>query len=69
MDTKIHELMQEVESANRRCEVYRGNLLSVLKDIEEHKQLLSIKVQNVKLSMRDGPQKVNLHLTECDCLI
>ncbi|XP_071932275.1 protein FAR1-RELATED SEQUENCE 5-like isoform X2 [Coffea arabica] len=67
MDTKIHELMQEVESANRRCEVYRGNLLSVLKDIEEHKQLLSIKVQNVKLSMRDGPQKILEALSVGSC--
>lgn len=56
MDRKIHELMQELECANGRCEVYRANVLSVLKDIEEHKQLLSVKVQNVKLSMRDGPE-------------
>ncbi|XP_057972055.1 protein FAR1-RELATED SEQUENCE 5 [Malania oleifera] len=54
MDKKIQELSYELECANRKCEVYRANLLLVLKDIEDHKQQLSIKVQNVKLSMKDG---------------
>jgi hypothetical protein len=54
MDKRIRELTNELESANRKCEVYRANLLSVLKDIEDHKQQLSIKVQNIKISMKDG---------------
>lgn len=54
MDRRIRELNNELESANRKCEVYRANLLSVLKDIEDHKQQLSIKVQNIKISMKDG---------------
>lgn len=54
VDKKIRELTGEVESANRKCEVYRANLLSVLKDIEDHKLQLSIKVQNIKISMKDG---------------
>lgn len=54
VDKKIRELTSEVESANRKCEVYRANLLSVLKDIEDHKLQLSIKVQNIKISMKDG---------------
>lgn len=54
MDRRIRELTNELESANRKCEVYRANLLSVLKDIEDHKQQLSIKVQNIKISMKDG---------------
>lgn len=54
MDRKIGELINGVEAAKRRCEVYRANLLSVLKDIEDHKLQLSIKVQNVKISMKDG---------------
>ncbi|KAK4783516.1 hypothetical protein SAY86_007890 [Trapa natans] len=54
MDWKIRELTDGVEAAKRRCEVYRANLLSVLKDIEDHKLQLSIKVQNVKISMKDG---------------
>ncbi|XP_031106060.1 protein FAR1-RELATED SEQUENCE 5 [Ipomoea triloba] len=53
VDRKIHELTCELDCASRRCEVYRVNLLSVLKDIEDHKQQLSIKVQNIKISMKD----------------
>ncbi|KAL0390031.1 UNVERIFIED_CONTAM: protein FAR1-RELATED SEQUENCE 5 [Sesamum calycinum] len=54
MDQKINELSTDLERANRKCEVYRTNLLSLLKDIEDHKQRLSIEVQNIKLSMKDG---------------
>lgn len=54
MDLKIRELSEELESANRKCEVYRANLLSVLKDIEDHKQQLAVKVHNVKLSLKDA---------------
>lgn len=54
MDKKIRELTNELECANRKCEVYRANLLSVLKDIEEHKLQLSIKVENIKIGMKDG---------------
>lgn len=54
MDQKIDELSRELELANGKCEVYRSNLLSILKDIEDHKQRLSIEVQNIKLSMKDG---------------
>ncbi|KAI6700929.1 hypothetical protein NL676_015253 [Syzygium grande] len=54
MDHKIGELINGLESANRKCELYRANLLSVLKEIEDHKLQLAIKVQNVKISMKDG---------------
>lgn len=54
MDKKIRELNHELDSANKKCEVYRANLLSVLRDIEDHKQQLSIKVQSIKLGMKDG---------------
>lgn len=54
MDQKINELSVDLERANRKCEVYRTNLLSLLKDIEDHKQRLSVEVQNIKLSMKDG---------------
>lgn len=54
MDEKISELVRELDFANRRCDVYRENLLSVLKDIEDHKRELALKVQNVKLSLREG---------------
>ncbi|KAG6778249.1 hypothetical protein POTOM_018103 [Populus tomentosa] len=52
MDKKIQELRDELEYANRKCEVYRANLLSVLKDIEDHKLQLSIKVQSIKISLK-----------------
>ncbi|GMN50152.1 hypothetical protein TIFTF001_019306 [Ficus carica] len=58
MDKRIQELTSELESANRKCEIYRANLLSVLKDIEDHKLQLSIKVQNVKISMKDESLEV-----------
>lgn len=54
MDKKIRELTNQLEYASRKCEVYRVNLLSVLKDIEDHKLQLSIKVQNIKIGMKDG---------------
>ncbi|XP_051113428.1 protein FAR1-RELATED SEQUENCE 5 [Andrographis paniculata] len=54
MNQKINDLTTDLECANRKCEVYRTNLLSLLKDIEDHKQRLSIKVQDIKLSMKDG---------------
>ncbi|RZC67456.1 hypothetical protein C5167_011140 [Papaver somniferum] len=52
-EKKIEELVNELECANERCEVYRENLLAVLKDMEEQKLKLSVKVQNVRLSLED----------------
>ncbi|KDP24914.1 hypothetical protein JCGZ_24292 [Jatropha curcas] len=52
-DRKIQKLQRQLERATRKCEVYRANLLSVLKDIEEQKLELSVKVQNIKLGMKD----------------
>ncbi|XP_015571867.1 protein FAR1-RELATED SEQUENCE 5 [Ricinus communis] len=54
MDKKIQELIHELDYANRKCDIYRANLLSVLKDIEDHKLQLSIKVQNIKISMKNS---------------
>lgn len=54
VDKNIRELTTELECANRKCEVYRANLLSLLKDIEDHKLQLSIKVENIKISMKDS---------------
>ncbi|KAL6510985.1 Protein FAR1-RELATED SEQUENCE 5 [Orobanche gracilis] len=54
MDHKINGLTMDLERANRKCEVYRTNLFSLLKDIEDHKQHLSIEVDNIKLSMKDA---------------
>ncbi|KAK9112376.1 hypothetical protein Scep_019895 [Stephania cephalantha] len=52
-DKKIEEMSRELCRANRKSEVYRANLLTVLKDIEEQKLQLSVKVQNIKLGMKD----------------
>lgn len=54
MDQKIKELSEELESSNRKCELYRANLLLVLKDIEDHKQQLAVKVHSLKLSLKDA---------------
>ncbi|QCE01898.1 hypothetical protein DEO72_LG7g3198 [Vigna unguiculata] len=54
LDTNIRKLLNELESANRKCEIYRSNLLSVLKAVEDHKLELSVKVENIKISMKDG---------------
>ncbi|KAL2940386.1 Protein FAR1-RELATED SEQUENCE 9 [Bienertia sinuspersici] len=50
---KIHELTAELENTNKRCEVYRANLLAVLKDMEDQKLKLSVKAQNARLSLRE----------------
>lgn len=50
---KIRELTAELEVTNRRCEVYRANLLAVLKDMEEQKLKLSVKVQNARFSLKE----------------
>lgn len=50
---KIQELTGELEITNQRCEVYRANLLAVLRDMEEQKLKLSVKVQNARLSLKE----------------
>ncbi|KAK7299776.1 hypothetical protein RJT34_10603 [Clitoria ternatea] len=50
---KIQELTAELEVTNQRCGVYRANLLAVLKDMEEQKLKLSVKVQNARLSLKE----------------
>ncbi|GAA0142908.1 hypothetical protein LIER_03705 [Lithospermum erythrorhizon] len=52
-DRRISELTQELECANKKCEVDHTHLLTVLKEIEEHKQQLSVQVNDIKLSMMD----------------
>ncbi|MED6161510.1 hypothetical protein PIB30_118543 [Stylosanthes scabra] len=50
---KIRELTAELETTNQRCEVYRANLLAVLRDMEEQKTNLSVKVENARLSLKE----------------
>ncbi|XP_048443891.1 protein FAR1-RELATED SEQUENCE 5 isoform X2 [Pyrus x bretschneideri] len=52
-DKKMQKLERQLERARRKCESYRANLLSVLKDIEEQKLELSVKVENIKLRMKE----------------
>lgn len=52
-EKKIHEMTAELENINQRCEVYRANLLAVLRDMEEQKLKLSVKVQNARLSLKE----------------
>lgn len=51
-DKKIEELSDELENASQRCEAYRAKLLGVLKNMEEQKLKISVKVQNVRLNLR-----------------
>lgn len=50
---KISELTAELDITNKRCEVYRSNLLAVLRDMEDQKLKLSVKVQNARLSLKE----------------
>lgn len=52
-EKKIRELTTELDSVNQRCEVYRANLLAVLRDMEDQKLKLSVKVQNARLSLKE----------------
>ncbi|KAJ4841315.1 hypothetical protein Tsubulata_025698 [Turnera subulata] len=52
-DKQIQELSAELEVASQRCEAYRVKLLSVLKDMEEQKLQISMKVQNLRLKLKD----------------
>ncbi|XP_050230035.1 protein FAR1-RELATED SEQUENCE 9 isoform X2 [Mercurialis annua] len=52
-EKKIRELSDELESTNQRSEVYRANLVGVLRDMEEQKLKLSVKVQNARLSLKE----------------
>ncbi|KAL5759237.1 hypothetical protein ACOSQ2_018075 [Xanthoceras sorbifolium] len=54
MDKRIRELTSELDSASRKCEAYRANLLSLLKHHEDHNLQLSTTVQNIKISMKDS---------------
>ncbi|CAN1156482.1 Protein FAR1-RELATED SEQUENCE 5 [Linum perenne] len=53
MDKKIQQLRKEVEQASQKCEEYRASLVSVLRDMEDHKQQLSTKVDNLKNQYAD----------------
>lgn len=52
-EKKILKLSTELDSTNQCCEVYRSNLLAILKDMEEQKLKLSVKVQNARLSLKE----------------
>ncbi|GJV27331.1 protein FAR1-related sequence 9 [Tanacetum coccineum] len=52
-EKKIRELTSELDDTNQRCEGYRANLLAVLRDMEEQKLKLSVKVQNARLSLKE----------------
>ncbi|CAI0427086.1 unnamed protein product [Linum tenue] len=50
---KIQELPIELKKTNKKGEVYRTNLLAALREMEEQKMKLSVKVQNARLSMKE----------------
>ncbi|KAI3807888.1 hypothetical protein L1987_23824 [Smallanthus sonchifolius] len=52
-EKKIRQLTSELENTNERCEVYRSNLLAVLREMEDQKLKLSVKVQNARLTLKE----------------
>lgn len=52
-DKKIKELTEELELARWKREAYRENLISVLKNIEERKLQWSVKLQNIRLGLKE----------------
>ncbi|KAF5747264.1 protein FAR1-RELATED SEQUENCE 5-like [Tripterygium wilfordii] len=52
-DKKIEKLTGELEIASEICEAYRLKLHGVLKDLEEQKLKVSVKVQNVRVNLKD----------------
>ncbi|XP_019177388.1 PREDICTED: protein FAR1-RELATED SEQUENCE 5-like [Ipomoea nil] len=52
-DRKIQSLSWQLEHAEQKCEAYRASLLSILKDIEQQKLQLVVKVQNIKFGLKD----------------
>ncbi|KAJ0025295.1 hypothetical protein Pint_09159 [Pistacia integerrima] len=51
-DKRIQELTVELENASQQCEAYRTKLMAVLKDTEEQKLKMLVKVQNVRLNLK-----------------
>ncbi|WKA06875.1 hypothetical protein VitviT2T_024755 [Vitis vinifera] len=51
-DKRIEELTAELENASQRSEAYRASLLAVLKDMEEEKLKIAVKVQNTRLNLK-----------------
>ncbi|KAF3954943.1 hypothetical protein CMV_019780 [Castanea mollissima] len=51
-DKEIQALTAELENASQQCEAYRAKLSAVLKNLEEQKLKISVKVQNVRLNLR-----------------
>ncbi|XP_060200030.1 protein FAR1-RELATED SEQUENCE 5-like [Lycium barbarum] len=49
-DEKIQELTNAVVNATEICEAYRAKLLSILRDMEEQKLRISLKVQSMRLN-------------------
>ncbi|PHU20997.1 Protein FAR1-RELATED SEQUENCE 5 [Capsicum chinense] len=49
-DERIQELTAAVVNASEICEAYRTKLLSILRELEEQKLRISLKVQNMRLN-------------------
>ncbi|KAF2324828.1 hypothetical protein GH714_017348 [Hevea brasiliensis] len=57
-DKKIQELTDELKHASQQCEAYLSKLLAVLKDMEEQKLKISVKIQNVQnVAVAAGSEK------------
>ncbi|CAI9762978.1 unnamed protein product [Fraxinus pennsylvanica] len=51
-EKKIQELTAELENASQICEAYQAKLLLVLREMEEQKLKISVKVQSVRVNLQ-----------------
>ncbi|RVW13799.1 hypothetical protein CK203_000039 [Vitis vinifera] len=51
-DRRIQELTMEVEHQDQLCELYRGQLITFLKNVEEQTEVLSTKIEVAVNSVR-----------------
>ncbi|KAL8152426.1 hypothetical protein V2J09_010186 [Rumex salicifolius] len=56
-DKKIQELTLELRNKKRLCAMYQEQLMSVIKDVEEHNNQLTKKVQTVLGNLKEAEDK------------
>ncbi|GKU98206.1 hypothetical protein SLEP1_g11238 [Rubroshorea leprosula] len=51
-DKKIQELTAKLEVASEQCEAYRAKLVAILKDMEEQKLKMKVKVESARVNLK-----------------
>lgn len=52
-DKKIQELYDELQCERERCAAFRQQLHTILKDLEEHADFMSIRVEDIVNSLKE----------------